>query len=111
MPYEFTPDSYSQFSEAIVKAQGDQATISTVLADMQGTFVEAVAAAQASAVDMEKIKAENTRLIEANSKLLLRVGQQINQENGFQVLTQQPKQKSTAQYMQDYFDKLDGRKR
>lgn len=107
MPYDFTPEGFSQFSEAIVNAEGDQATITSLLADMQGTFVEAVAASQAMTGDMERIQAENARLLDANSKLFLRVGQQINQENGFKVTKEAPKQLSTSQYMTDYFAKLD----
>ena len=82
MPYDFTPDGFSKFTEAVIGAEGDQATVSTLQADMQGTFIESVASQQSLQNDMQNLRSENNRLLEANSKLFLKVGQQINQENG-----------------------------
>lgn len=109
MPYEFNPEGYSEFSSAILSANGDQATLTSVLADMQGTFVESVAAQQAMQQDYDRLKAENDRLLAANSKLFLRVGQQINSENGFRTGDQADKEEkppSTREYMHNYFKSL-----
>ena len=108
MPYAFNPDGYSEFSGAILAAEGDQATLTSVLADMQGTFVEGVAAQAALQADYDRLKAENDRLLTANSQLFLRVGQQINRENGFNGTYEQEEEKpmGTAEYMKKYFDSL-----
>ena len=113
MPYEFTPDGFNAFSADILAAEGDQATLTSVLADMQGTFVESVASKQAADTDIQKIREENNRLLEKNAQLFLRVGQQINAENGFGGSPQpKPEEKplSTAEYMNNYFLKLKGGK-
>lgn len=74
MPYEFTQEDYSKFSQDIINAGGDQATLTSLLADMSGTVVDAIAKATVDSKKLEDISAENDRLKSANMELFLRVG-------------------------------------
>ena len=42
--YEFTQDSFRQFSEDIIAAGGDQATLTTILSQMQDVIVDNIGA-------------------------------------------------------------------
>lgn len=107
MAYEFTQDSYRQFSEAIIQANGDQATLTTILSDMQDTFTKSIADLAATTKLNEDIGKENDRLKQANMDLFLRIGtpQEPNAPKG-----EPEKPMSTKDYMASYFEKLDNAK-
>lgn len=108
MPYAFTQEDYIKFQEDVLGANGDQATISTVLADMQGTITESLAMVESTKSANEELTAENTRLKESNITLLRKVGenalsiqaprQQIYEDD-------EPKYRDADEYMQAYFNK------
>lgn len=114
MPYEFTPESFNKFSEDIIKAGGDQATVTSLLADMQATFTAGVAKDIANAESLKTVTAENERLRNANMDLFLRVGSQavssIKKES-----VEEPegdeKPLTTSGYMNDYFARLEANKK
>lgn len=111
MPYEFTPEDFSKFSEDIIKAGGDQATLTSLLADMQGTYTDAIAKSMADTRTLETTTAENERLKAANYQLFLRVGEKDTEKiPGHQPQHNEEKPLDTSDYMQSYFNKLDGGK-
>lgn len=79
MPYEFTQESFQQFSQDVIAANGDQATLTSLLADMQGTFTDNIGIAAKQTKDLETLNAEADRLRKANMDLFLRVGAQAEQ--------------------------------
>lgn len=81
MPYEFTVEDYNKFTQDIIESGGDQAVMSTLLADMQATFLEAVASNATLSQDNEIVKTENERLKNANMDLMYRLGQKAIEEN------------------------------
>lgn len=106
MPYEFTAEDFNKFSEDILKAGGDQATLTTLLADMNGTVTDAIAKGLASTERVETVTAENERLKKANMDLFLRVGSQATTQN--ETKEQEPEKPiDTAAYMRNYFNALD----
>lgn len=107
MPYEFTAEEFNRFSEEIIKAGGDQATVTTLLADMNGTITEAIARDVASSEKVTTVTAENERLKKANMDLFLRVGAQAagGGEPDKQTTPETPP--STKTYMETYFSRLD----
>lgn len=106
MPYEFTPDGYNQFSDDIIKAEGDQATLTTILADMQATVSEAIAKETVNLQTVETVTAENERLKSANMQLFLRVGEKAI-EGDKKKEEEPPQPADTKSYMNDYFARLD----
>lgn len=76
MPYEFTQDGYRDFSEKIIAAGGDQATVTSILADMQDTVNDNIGKLTKLTEDNKTITAENERLRNANMDLFLRIGSQ-----------------------------------
>lgn len=109
MAYEFTLDSFRTFSDDIIGANGDQATITSRLADMQDAFTDSIARLTKAEHDAEEIGKENERLRQANLDLFLRVGESARTPQ----VENNPKdehQQSTAEYMQSYFDKLEDKK-
>lgn len=106
MPYEFTPEEFSRFSEEIIKAEGDQATLTSLLADMQSTVQTAIAKDIANTEKVETVTAENERLRKANMDLFLRVG--LPQETPKKPEEREPdKPSGVSAYMQSYFERLD----
>lgn len=105
MPYTFTQEDFNKFSEDIIKAEGDQAILTTLLADMQGVVVDAIAKDIANTEKVTTVTAENERLRKANMDLFLRIGTPAQPEQ--QIQDEQPM--DTKAYMQAYFDKLDGK--
>lgn len=109
MPYAFTQEDYRKFQEEIIAAGGDQATLTSVLADMQATFTESMALVQTTKEENAAILSENERLKASNMQLFLRVGEQAKQQ---QIGTQQqsdpdsPKYRDADEYMADYFKNL-----
>lgn len=107
MPYEFTSDGYSKFSEDILKAEGDQATLTSLLADMQATVTEAIAKQTVDSERVQTVESENDRLRRANMDLFLRVGEQARQQTG-----EKPRESEdsppvdTKSYMRQYFESL-----
>lgn len=106
MPYEFTQDAYRQFSEAILGANGDQATLTTILSDMQDTFNRGIADLAATTETNGNVTKENERLKQANMDLFLRLGtpQEPNKPQ-----PEPEKPMSTKEYMEHYFEKLDAK--
>lgn len=113
MPYEFTVEGFNAFSEDILKAEGDQATLTTLLADMNGTITDAIAKDVAATKEVETVTAENDRLRKANMTLFLRVGEKVdteqNKSNGNKDGEENPL--SVDNYMKNYFDSLDKEKK
>lgn len=109
MAYEFTQDSYREFSQAIIDAKGDQATITSVLADMQDTFNDNIGLLATTRKDNEGLTAENKRLKDANMDLFLRIGAQKEEINNQTGGREEPKEQSVDEYMQSYFEKLGGK--
>lgn len=104
MPYAFTAEDFNKFSEDILKAEGDQATLTTLLADMNGTITDAIAKDVATTEKMSTITSENERLKKANMDLFLRIGSNVEPTKP------EPETKetvSTADYMKNYFNSLD----
>ena len=111
MPYEFTAEEFNRFSEEILKAEGDQATLTSLLADMNGTITGAIAKDISQTEQVKTVTAENERLRKANMDLFLRVGQVMESPGpSGQQQTEEPKKLTTAEYMNQYFDKLDEQK-
>lgn len=104
MPYEFTAEDFNKFSEDILKAEGDQATITTILADMNTTVTDAIARDIQSKTAVETVTAENDRLKKANMELFLRVGTPVQQVPDKKE-SEEPQ--GTKAYMASYFAKLD----
>ena len=107
MPYEFTRDSFRQFNDDIIKAGGDQATLTTILADMQDTVFNNIGIMENLSKDKETLTKENERLRQANMDLFLRVGQQATPSESSK--SQEQENMSTSEYMEKYFDKLEGK--
>lgn len=42
MPFEFNTDAWSEFTKKVLEANGDQATLTTLLSDMQDTFTTGI---------------------------------------------------------------------
>lgn len=104
MSYEFTQEGYRNFSQAIIDAKGDQATLTTILADMQTTFENSIGTLATSNKNLEDTQAENTRLKEANMNLFLRIGEpQQNQppQNTPNGADKPPM--NCEQFMEEYF--------
>lgn len=109
MPFDFTADGYREFSQAIINANGDQATITSVLADMQDTFVDNIALVTKQTEEVDKITEENNRLRESNMSLYLRVGEQAKQKLGGSTGEGEQEEEAPASvkdYMSTYFKKL-----
>lgn len=105
MPYDFTSDDFKKFSEDIIQADGDQATITTILADMQTTVFDAIGDSLNKAKELQKIQDENARLLKANMDLFLRTGTQKPEEKDKEV--EDKKDLTTSDYMESYFNKID----
>lgn len=112
MPYEFTQEDFSKFSTDILNAGGDQATLTSVLADMSGTVTDSIAKAVADGKRLEDITQENERLKKANMELFLRVGAE-NTENLAKNQQQDTQEdvndgkNPVDRYMDKYFASLD----
>lgn len=110
MPYAFNQDDYARFQTEILDANGDQATLTSILSDFQGTFVEGMALVESTKADNERISAENERLKSANMQLFLRVGEAAKVQQG--QLEQPPKEetgdkfKNADEFMKHYFESL-----
>ena len=106
MPYDFTSDGYEQFSQAIIGAGGDQATLTSILSDMQTTFTDNIAQGINNTKELDTVKAENERLRKANMDLFLRVGEQQREKTGEQKPPKQEdsEQPSTQSLMDKYFE-------
>ena len=107
MPYAFTLEDFNKFSDDILKAEGDQATLTSLLADMQGTYTEAVAKDIANTEKITTVTAENDRLKTANMDLFLRVGSKVAEDAGVLPKEKPPEPEGgTNAYMAAYLDKL-----
>lgn len=108
MPYEFTSEEFTRFGEDIIKAGGDQATLTALITDMSDTVTKAVIQSVQDAEKVEKIEAENERLRKSNMSLFLRVGDQNAKSDPIKAEVEDEKEVvSTKSYMSSYFDKLD----
>lgn len=108
MAYEFTQDSFRQFSEDVIGAKGDQATLTTLLSDMQDTFTKGIADLAATNETNGTVTKENERLKQANMDLFLRLGtpQEPNKP-----ASEPEKPVSTSDYMEKYFERLEKSKK
>ena len=107
MPYEFTQDGYRDFSEKIIAAGGDQATVTSILADMQDTINDNIGKLTKLTEDNKTITAENDRLRNANMDLFLRIGSQ-NPEGGAggqNQMQEDTKPVTISEYMDSLFNK------
>lgn len=108
MPYAFTQEDYLKFQDDVLGANGDQATLTTLLADMQSTITDSLALVESTKSANTELTAENSRLKESNINLLRRVG-----ENALAIQTprqevyddDEPKYADADAYMQAYFNK------
>lgn len=111
MPYEFTQEAFSKFSTDVLNAGGDQATLTSVLADMSGTITDSIALSVANGKKLDDVMAENERLKKANMELFLRVGAQNSEElsKGQNTDTQEEDDgiNPVERYMNNYFASLD----
>lgn len=107
MPYDFTQDSFRQFNDDIIKAGGDQATVTTILADMQDTVFNNIGIMENLNKDKETLTKENERLRQANMDLFLRIGQQATAPEPSK--QQEQETMSTSEYMEKYFEKMEGK--
>lgn len=112
MPYAFTVEDFNKFSQDIIQAGGDQASLTSLLADMGGTFTEAVAKDIATGETLTTVKAENERLKTANMDLFLRVGSKVAEEAGVLPKSKEPEKpkQRIADFMNCYFEKLEKEK-
>lgn len=116
MPYDFTADDFTKFTQDILQANGDQATLTSLIVDMQGTITEAVATSTKNTEKMQKLEQENERLRTRNLELFYQVGQEQRERAGLPHANlgepdEEDKPKiSTDDYMRSYFEKLDERK-
>lgn len=108
MPYEFTAEDWSKFTNDIISANGDQATLTTILADMGDTIVTSRTALDESRNAETRIKEENERLKSANMQLFLRVGEQDTGSK--QKESYQPPDAETGHSLDTYLDNLFNRK-
>ena len=113
MPYDFNQEGYRQFQEDILAADGDQATLTSVLAAMQQTFTESFALVETNKTEMEAIKKENERLVESNMGLFLQIGEQAKKIQDKQVQKplagiEEPPKQTVREYMNDFFNKTGG---
>ena len=76
MSFEFTTDAWSDFTRQVLEAKGDQATLTTILSDMQDTCTTGITTQEELDKTNKSLKEENGRLKEANMSLFLRVGEQ-----------------------------------
>lgn len=76
MAYEFTQDSFREFSEAVISAGGDQATLTTLLSQMQDVIIDNIGKMEQLTQNNENVTKENERLKSANMDLFLRIGSQ-----------------------------------
>jgi hypothetical protein len=76
MAYEFTQDSFREFSEAVISAGGDQATLTTLLSQMQDVIIDNIGKMEQLTQSNENVTKENERLKSANMDLFLRIGSQ-----------------------------------
>lgn len=108
MPYAFTPEDFNKFSQAVLAAEGDQATLTTLLADMNGTVNEAIARDEAATKKVEAVEAENDRLRKANMSLYVRsIGTSVDTKKDPEPEEEKPT--GTKAYMNDYFARLDAK--
>ena len=84
MPYEFSQDDFMRFQTEVLGAEGDQATLTSLLTDMQNTFSTALAKVNETTAANVKLSETNQRLQESNMSLFLKIGEQekMIQENG-----------------------------
>lgn len=111
MPYSFSQEDYLKFQDDILKANGDQATITTLLADMQTTITDSLALVESTKSDNQVLSDENTRLKESNLSLLRRVGENALMAQGSPqsiIQDDEPKYKDVGDYMSAYFKSLNG---
>ena len=73
MAYEFTQDSFRQFSEEVISAGGDQATLTTLLSQMQDVIIDNIGKMEQLTQNNENVTKENGRLKSANMDLFLRM--------------------------------------
>lgn len=109
MAYEFTVDSYRTFSDDIINANGDQATITSRLADMQDAFTNSIGRLTKAEQDAESLKQENERLRQANLDLFLRIGESAKPSTSNQPADEDVVE-GVDEYMNKFFDKLEGKK-
>ena len=108
MPSAFTPEDYSRFQSAILEAEGDQATLTSILSDFQDTFTASFAQVNSMSADNSRILAENQRLKQTNLELFQRIGTPLQQIPKTE--PEEPpesKYKNVDEYMQDFFSTLD----
>lgn len=72
MPYEFTLESFREFADQVLAANGDQATLTPMLADMQSTFAQSIGTVDHASKELERVREENDRLLKANMEIYLR---------------------------------------
>lgn len=103
MAYEFTTEGYRSFSEAIIAANGDQATITSILADMQDTVTNNITALETANKNVESLTSENERLKTANMNLFLRIGESTANDKGGSGSPKPESEMDADQYMENFF--------
>lgn len=104
MAYEFTAEDFNKFTEDIIASNGDQAQMSTILADMQGTLVENIGIRATLEKNAEDYKSENDRLKSANMELMMRLGQKAMADSN-ESDKAKPKERgqNVDSFLDDYF--------
>lgn len=107
MAYEFTTDDFTKFSQDLISAGGDQATVTGLLADMQDTITKAVARDITNTEQLTKLTEENQRLKDGNMALFLRLGTETANQSGIQNQAPSEPVKKISDVLGGYFDALD----
>lgn len=105
MPFEFTTDAWNEFTKQVIEANGDQATLTTLMSDMQDTFTTGITTQSELDKTNKSLTEENKRLKEANMSLFLRVGEQ-KQDNSNPEKTGEPKTGEEGHAVDKYLDNL-----
>lgn len=105
MPFSFTQEDFRDFSDKVLQAEGDQATLTSLLADMQGTYVDQLALHTKQEDEMKQIKEENERLKATNMELFLRVGQSVQEKQSQSSTEPDEDEMDVEKYMENYYKK------
>lgn len=106
MPYNFTAEDFEKFTQDILGAEGDQASLTSLMADMRETVYDTIKERDTEKEEYERMQEENKRLLATNLELFTRRVDPSKPQT-IQKPEEPEQTPSTKQYMLDYFAKLD----